>query len=81
MLEDTTDDFQHKSPAEQKTYGLRYIQFSAAGRASLPAGEERNIILVMRGGDVNDASGSTNIKNWYQFSIDSLTGRAHVYRP
>lgn len=57
---------------------IRYFDFSPAGRASQEAGDLRNLILVLRAGEVNTSFTETN---WSQFNIDSLTGRVRIYRP
>ena len=57
---------------------IRYFDFSPSGKASQEAGDLRNLILVLRPGEVNTSfTGS----NWSQFNIDSLTGRVRIYRP
>lgn len=63
---------------EGETLAIRYLTFSPSGRAYVDEGEKRNLILVMRD---SFQAGQEDVKNWYQFTVDTLTGRTRIYRP
>ena len=56
---------------------VRFFEYTAAGRARVPNGEERNIIAVLKPGN----RGGNDTPNWAQINVDRLTGRVRVYRP
>ncbi|MDA7673050.1 prepilin-type N-terminal cleavage/methylation domain-containing protein [Verrucomicrobiales bacterium] len=56
---------------------VRFFEYTAAGRARVPNGEERNIIAVLKPGN----RGVNDTPNWAQINVDRLTGRVRVYRP
>jgi len=55
---------------------LRFLEFTAAGRARTPGGEKRNLITVLKPTNTGE-----EIDNWSQINVDRLTGRVRVYRP
>ncbi len=56
----------------------RFVEFSPSGRASIPGGTLRNLILVLRPGEAGGVYAGTN---WSQFNVDTFTGRVRIYRP
>ena len=73
-----SDGFENESEetlADNEVVKTRYITYSPSGRAYVDGGEHRNIIVVIR------ASLQDDVRNWYQFTIDSLTGRFRIYQP
>ncbi len=56
---------------------VRFFEYTAAGRARVPNGEQRNIISILKPGNQGDDSS----QNWSQINVDRLTGRVRVYRP
>ncbi len=77
ILDQNAEIFEDLSAVSKEKRTLRYLEFSPSGRASVPLGEERNLILAMHSGsfDVDETA------NWVQFTVDTLTGRTQVYRP
>ncbi len=65
------------SPDSPERRNIQFFTFSPSGRASIPGGEQRSLILVLRPRDASSAKA----ENWMQFSVDTLTGRTRVYRP
>lgn len=57
---------------------IRFIDFSPSGRASIPDGDRKNLLVVLKAGDAGQTNG---LSNWAQFNIDTLTGRVRIYRP
>lgn len=76
LTEGLSNDFEEEGSGDI-TRTIRFLQFSPSGRASLPGGEKRNAIFVIREVDVE----KENVKNWVQFTVDTLTGRSRIYRP
>ncbi len=77
ILDQEAEGFEDFSTLSNQKRTLRFLQFSPSGRASVPRGEERNLIVAMHSGnfDISDTA------NWVQFTVDTLTGRTRVYRP
>jgi len=70
------------------TIYTRYIDFMPTGSVTIPGGSARQAIFVATQGyaDANQNVTYTSQKNgaptnWAQINIDTLTGRAHIYRP
>lgn len=82
ILGETSEIFTHTVTSEEEAaeYSIKYIEFSPSGRASVTDGEERNILLVMRPGDADDDE-EVGVNNWFQYTVDTLTGRSRIYRP
>ena len=77
ILDRKAESFQHFSTVSKEKRKLHFLDFSPSGRANVPWGEERNLIVAIH-------SGSFDIEktaNWVQFTVDTLTGRVRVYRP
>ncbi|NNE92950.1 MAG: prepilin-type N-terminal cleavage/methylation domain-containing protein [Verrucomicrobiales bacterium] len=56
---------------------VRFMEFTSSGRARVPTGEKRNILLVLKPGN----RGPSAPENWAQLNIDRFTGRVRTYRP
>jgi len=77
ILANKAKGFEHLSPDSDGKKLLRFLEFSPSGRAQVPWGEERNLIVAISSGNFD--TDKTN--NWVQFTVDTLTGRTRVYRP
>jgi hypothetical protein len=70
--------FREPHSREEGEMTLSYLDFTPSGKARCDWGEKRNLLLCL----VPAETASTGEgDNWVQFSIDTLTGRARVYRP
>lgn len=70
---DNTFDIESSSKSTEK---VRFFTFTPSGRADLPMGEKRNIIIILR-----EEGDPETVRNWIQFNVDNLTGRTLRYRP
>lgn len=61
-----------------ETLELQFLTFAPSGRAYIKDGEKRNLIIVIRASSPSDPE---LVRNWYQYTIDTLTGRTRIYRP
>lgn len=77
ILDKSAEGFEYLSPASGEIKTLRFLEFSPSGRAQVPWGEERNLILAISSKNFN----LHDMKNWVHFTVDTLTGRTRVYRP
>lgn len=65
----------------------RYIEYLPTGSARIAGGAKRNVILVATQGYLNGTEvvhterTAGQVGNWAQINVDTLTGRARVYRP
>lgn len=77
ILDREAESFEHFSTVSKEKRTLHFLDFSPSGRAKVPRGEERNLIVAIHSGsfDIDETT------NWVQFTVDTLTGRVRVYRP
>lgn len=67
-----------KETSQGETLELQFLTFAPSGRAYIKDGEKRNLIIVIRASSPSDPE---LVRNWYQYTIDTLTGRTRIYRP
>ncbi|MDF1739078.1 MAG: prepilin-type N-terminal cleavage/methylation domain-containing protein [Verrucomicrobiales bacterium] len=75
------DGFQNEAEvisSDGQTLRIQYLTFSPSGRAYIEGGEKRNLIFVIRESLAGEAQ---SVDNWIQFTVDTLTGRARIFRP
>ncbi|MEO0414671.1 MAG: hypothetical protein AAF226_06935 [Verrucomicrobiota bacterium] len=58
---------------------LRYVSFTPSGRPKPIDDGTRHFSLIIR--PVSEGDAKSEIKNWIQLNIDTLTGRTQSYRP
>ena len=70
------------------TISTRYIEFLPTGAVRIPGSSDRQAIFVAAEGYTDASLQITHTAqtgghpaNWAQVNVDTLTGRAHVYRP
>lgn len=78
VMDLSTNYFDREVTQLSTKYRFRYFEFSPSGRATAPGGNLRNLVLLMRPGQINDVDDKFN---WAQFNVDTFTGRIRVYRP
>ena len=78
VLDEGLDNQSEEVAGDGETLQIQYLTFSPSGRAYVEGAEKRNLILVIRESGEHDKQ---YVNNWFHFTVDTLTGRARIYRP
>jgi len=89
LADDFSSDATFTAETSLGNITTKFIEFLPSGSARIPGSSDRQAIFVATQGYVADASNhithtaqvNGHAANWAQVNVDTLTGRAHVYRP
>lgn len=87
VLEEAGTDASFTAETGLGNIPTRFIEFLPSGSARIPGSTDRQAIFVAAQGFLtgdqitHTAQSNGRTANWAQVNVDTLTGRAHVYRP
>jgi prepilin-type N-terminal cleavage/methylation domain-containing protein len=87
LSEDSGTDASFTAESTIGNIPTRYIEFLPSGSARIPGSPDRRAIFVTAPGFVtgnkitHTEQSNGNSTNWAQVNVDTLTGRAQIYRP